>query len=202
MAQGQGHPDLPIKLVVGLGNIGGEYEATRHNAGFWFVDALASALGATFSGDHKMHGAVAKAGDVRLLKPFTFMNRSGLAVSALANFFQVPSAQILVAHDELDLPAGEVKMKFAGGHAGHNGLRDIHAKLATPEYWRLRIGIGHPRESSTPQQSVVDWVLQRPRAEERRTIDAAIDHALTAWKHCAEGNLTEAVKSVHTKRAE
>jgi peptidyl-tRNA hydrolase, PTH1 family len=201
VGQGQGHPDLPIKLVVGLGNIGGEYEATRHNAGFWFVDELAAKLGAMMNEDKKMFGAVGKAGDVRLLKPSTYMNRSGQAVAALANFFQVPAAQILVAHDELDLPAGEVKMKFGGGHAGHNGLRDIHAKLGSPDYWRLRIGIGHPRDSVNAQQPVVDWVLQKPRNDERSEIDKAIAHALSAWKSCADGLMNDAVKIIHTKRA-
>jgi PTH1 family peptidyl-tRNA hydrolase len=141
---------------------------------------------------------VGKVGDVRLLKPATYMNRSGQSVHALANFFQVPTAQILVAHDELDLPAGEVKLKFSGGHAGHNGLRDIHAKLGG-DYWRLRVGIGHPRDSVNPQQPVVDWVLQRPRGEEQLAIDRAIAHALRAWESCAVGTMAEAVKQIHTK---
>jgi peptidyl-tRNA hydrolase, PTH1 family len=199
VTSGQGHPNLPIKLVVGLGNIGGEYEHTRHNAGFWFVDALAHELGTFLSEDKKMFGDVGKAGDVRLLKPNTYMNRSGQAVAALANFFQIPTPQILVAHDELDLPAGEIKLKFGGGHAGHNGLRDIHAKLGTPEYWRLRIGIGHPRDSETPQQQVVDWVLKRPRAEEGAAIDSAIAKGKTMWPHCASGDLSQAIKTLHTK---
>lgn len=198
MNKGCGHPNEPIRLVVGLGNVGREYEATRHNAGFWFVDALAALLGATLHEDKKLFGAVGKAGELRLLKPSTYMNRSGQAVAALAHFYQVPTAQILVAHDELDLPPGEVKLKFGGGHAGHNGLRDIHAKLS-PDYWRLRIGIGHPRDSANPLQPVVDWVLQRPLPDQRQAIDAAIARALVAWAHCAAGRMAEATKAIHTK---
>ncbi len=195
------HPNEPILLVVGLGNPGAEYAATRHNAGFWFVDALARQLGASWSNEARLQAHAAKAGNVRLLKPMTYMNRSGASVAALANFYQNPAAQIMVAHDELDLLAGEIKMKFGGGHAGHNGLRDIHAKLGTNEYWRLRIGIGHPRDSATPQQQVADWVLQRPRGEEQTPIDIAMDKALKAWPHCAAGNMADAMKVVHTKAA-
>ncbi len=196
---GTGHPSEPILLVVGLGNPGSEYAQTRHNAGFWFAHGLARQLGAQFAPDRKYFGDVAKAGDVRFIKPTTFMNRSGQSVAALANFFQIPAAQILVAHDELDLAAGEIKLKFAGGHAGHNGLRDIHAKLGTSEYWRLRIGIGHPRDSQNSAQEVADWVLQRPRAEEQTPIEIAIDKALNAWPHCAAGKMADAMKIIHTK---
>jgi peptidyl-tRNA hydrolase, PTH1 family len=193
------HPNEPIVLVVGLGNPGNDYAATRHNAGFWFVDALARDLGAQWSMESRLQAHAAKAGNVRLLKPMTYMNRSGASVAALANFYQIPAAQILVAHDELDVLAGEIKLKYSGGHAGHNGLRDIHAKLGTNEYWRLRIGIGHPRDSATSQMEVADWVLQRPRGEEQTPIDIAMDKALKAWPDCAAGKMADAMKTIHTK---
>jgi peptidyl-tRNA hydrolase, PTH1 family len=193
------HPNEPILLVVGLGNPGNDYAGTRHNAGFWFVDALAHTLGAQWAMESRLQAQAAKAGSVRLLKPMTYMNRSGASVAALANFYQIPATQILVAHDELDLIAGEIKLKFSGGHAGHNGLRDIHAKLGSNEYWRLRIGIGHPRDSATPQMEVADWVLQRPRGEEQTLIDIAMDKALKAWPDCAAGNMADAMKTIHTK---
>src|SRR3954449_12543937 len=139
---------IPLRLVVGLGNPGREHEATRHNAGFWFADALASRLGASFVNERKFLGHVARAttGDLRLLKPTTYMNLSGRAVAALAGFFAITPAEMLVVHDELDLLPGQAKMKFGGGNAGHNGLRDIGGQLGTPEFWRLRLGIGHPRD--------------------------------------------------------
>jgi peptidyl-tRNA hydrolase, PTH1 family len=189
----------PIRLVVGLGNPGPDYAATRHNAGFWWVDALARKLGTTLAPERKYFGETGRAGDVRLLKPLTYMNRSGQAVGALATFFQIMPAEILVVHDELDLKAGEIKLKFGGGHAGHNGLRDIHAALGSGEYWRLRIGIGHPRDSATPAMQVVDWVLKRPRPEEHTPIEVAMDKALNAWPHCATGDMEAAMKIVHTK---
>lgn len=189
-----------IRLVVGLGNPGREYEATRHNAGHWFVDALAAALGAAFVNEGKFHGLVARAvGDVRLLKPQTYMNLSGRAVGAIARFFAVAPADILVVHDELDLKPGEAKLKFGGGVAGHNGLRDIRAQLGTADFWRLRLGIGHPRESSIPQQEVVDYVLQPPRRDEREAIAAAIDRGLAAWPDIAGGHFERAMLSLHTR---
>ena len=189
-----------IRLVVGLGNPGREYEATRHNAGFWFADALAGRLGASFVNEGKFHGQVAKTmGDLRLLKPGTYMNLSGRSVSALVRFFAIAPDEMLVAHDELDLRVGEVKLKFGGGHAGHNGLRDLGAQLGTPEFWRLRLGIGHPRDSDLPQQDVVDYVLKPPRVEERRAIEAAIDKAQDAWPALAAGDFERAMLSLHTK---
>jgi len=189
-----------IRLVVGLGNPGREYEATRHNAGFWFADALAGRLGASFVNEGKFHGQVAKTmGDLRLLKPGTYMNLSGRSVSALVRFFAIAPDEMLVAHDELDLRVGEVKLKFGGGHAGHNGLRDLGAQLGTPEFWRLRLGIGHPRDSELPQQDVVDYVLKPPRVEERRAIEAAIDKAQDAWPALAGGDFERAMLSLHTK---
>jgi PTH1 family peptidyl-tRNA hydrolase len=189
-----------IRLVVGLGNPGREYVATRHNAGFWFAEALAAQLGASFASEGKFHGLVAKAGgDVRLLKPGTYMNLSGRSVSSLARFYAIPPDEILVAHDELDLRPGEVKLKFGGGHAGHNGLRDIVGQCGTQEFWRLRLGIGHPRDSDIPQQEVVDYVLKPPRGEERGAIESAIDKALTAWPAIAGGEFERAMLSLHTK---
>jgi peptidyl-tRNA hydrolase, PTH1 family len=191
----------PIRLVVGLGNPGREHEATRHNAGFWYADALASRLGASFSGEAKFHGRVARAvGDLRLLKPGTYMNLSGRAVAALAQFFAIAPAEILVVHDELDLRPGEAKMKFGGGHAGHNGLRDIVARLGAADFWRLRLGIGHPRDSAIPQQEVVDYVLQPPRSDERAAIADAIDRALDAWPSIATGDFERAMMALHTRR--
>ena len=190
----------PIRLVVGLGNPGREHEATRHNAGYWYADALAVRLGTSFSGEAKFHGRVARAvGDLRLLKPGTYMNLSGRAVAALAQFFTIAPAEILVVHDELDLPPGEVKMKFGGGHAGHNGLRDIVARLGVAEFWRLRLGIGHPRDSAIPQQEVVDYVLQPPRKDERAAIEHAIDRALDAWPPIGAGDFERAMMALHTR---
>ena len=190
----------PIRLVVGLGNPGREHESTRHNAGFWFVDALVSRLGASFVSEGKFHGRVARAdGDLRILKPGTYMNLSGRAVSALARFFAISAEEMLVVHDELDLPPGELRMKFAGGLAGHNGLRDIAAQLGTPEFWRLRFGIGHPRDSAIAQE-VVHYVLQPPRAEERAAILAAMDEALDAWPAIAAGDFERAMLLLHTRK--
>ena len=190
-----------IRLVAGLGNPGREYAATRHNAGFWFADALALRLGAAFASEGKFHGQVAKpGGDLRLLKPGTYMNLSGRAVSALVRFFTIAPEEILVVHDELDLQPGEAKVKFGGGTAGHNGLRDIAAQLGTPDFWRLRIGIGHPRDSSIPQQHVADYVLGPPPADERAAIEAAIDRSLDAWPAIAAGDFARAMLSLHTRK--
>ena len=188
-----------IRLVVGLGNPGREHEATRHNAGFWFVDALAKQERASFAAESKFHGQVARAGEVRLLKPGTYMNLSGRAVASLAHFFDIAPGEILVVHDELDLLPGEAKMKFGGGNAGHNGLRDVDAKLGTPDFWRLRLGIGHPRDSAIPQQDVVDYVLRPPLAAERIQIEAAIDRALAAWPAIAADDFERAMQMLHTK---
>lgn len=188
-----------IRLVVGLGNPGREHDATRHNAGFWFVDALAKQERISFAAEAKFHGQVARAGEVRFLKPGTYMNLSGRAVAAISRFFAIEPLEILVAHDELDLLPGEAKMKFGGGNAGHNGLRDIDAQLGTPEFWRLRIGIGHPRDSAIPQQEVVDYVLRPPFADERVQIGAAIARALAAWPAVAAGDFERAMLVLHTK---
>jgi PTH1 family peptidyl-tRNA hydrolase len=190
-----------IRLVAGLGNPGREHAATRHNAGFWFADALASRLGVAFVTEGRFHGQVAKAGaDLRLLKPATYMNLSGRSVSGVARFFGIAADGILAVHDELDLPAGEAKMKFGGGTAGHNGLRDIAAQLGTPDFWRLRIGIGHPRDSAIPQQDVADYVLAPPAGGERAAIAAAIDRSLDAWPAIAAGDFERAMLLLHTRK--
>jgi len=189
----------PIRLVAGLGNPGRGYARTRHNAGFWFADALAQKLGASFAAEAKFEGDIAKAGNVRIAKPSTFMNLSGRCVAAVARFFGIAADEILVVHDELDLRPGEAKMKLAGGHAGHNGLRDIQAQLGTPDFWRLRLGIGHPRDSELTEQEVVDYVLKPPRAEELAAIDSSLARALDAWPDIAAGDMEKAMMFLHTK---
>jgi len=190
----------PVRLVAGLGNPGREYAFTRHNAGFWFLDALAVKLGAAFRSEGKFQGHVAKAaGDLRLLKPTTHMNLSGRSVSAAARFFGIPPAEVLVVHDELDLLPGEAKMKFGGGVAGHNGLKDIGTQLGTKDFWRLRIGIGHPRDSSIPQQDVADYVLAPPALSDGKVITEALDRALDAWPAIEAGEFERAMLLLHTK---
>ena len=191
----------PIRLVAGLGNPGRGYARTRHNAGFWFADALAATLGATFAHEARFAADVAKSGDVRICKPMTFMNASGRSVAAIARFFGVAPDAILVVHDELDLSAGDAKIKLGGGHAGHNGLRDVHAQLGTPDYWRLRLGIGHPRNTEMPEREVVDYVLKPPDTADRDAIEAAIDRALGVWPDIAAGDMERAMMVVHTKVA-
>ncbi|MDE2295009.1 MAG: aminoacyl-tRNA hydrolase [Gammaproteobacteria bacterium] len=164
--------ELPLKIIAGLGNPGPEHQSTRHNAGFWFVDALANRHGGEFRDYRKYSGETARvtiAGrEIILLKPTTYMNRSGLAIRQLSDFFKVPPEQILVVHDELDLPVGTARFKFGGGHGGHNGLRDTIAHVGE-NFWRLRLGIGHPGTKA----EVIDYVLTRaPRAEEDAIIDA------------------------------
>jgi len=189
----------PIRLVAGLGNPGREYARTRHNAGFWFVDELARKLGASLAMESKFAGEVAKAGELRLVKPSTFMNLSGRSVAALARFYAIAPDEILVVHDELDLKPGEAKMKLGGGVAGHNGLKDIRAQLGTPDFWRLRLGIGHPRDSELTEQQVVDYVLKPPRSEEQGAIESAIARSLDAWPDIATGDMERAMMKLHTK---
>ena len=191
--------EATIRLVAGLGNPGREHAATRHNAGFWFVDALARELGATFAHEARFLGEVARAGDVRLVKPMTYMNLSGRAVGGLARFYDYLPGEILVVHDELDLRPGDVRLKLGGGVAGHNGLRDIQAQLGSADFWRLRIGIGHPRDSELPQQQVVDYVLKPPRSEERAAIADALDKGLRAWRDIARGDMERAMQDLHTR---
>ncbi|MCK5263401.1 MAG: aminoacyl-tRNA hydrolase, partial [Gammaproteobacteria bacterium] len=184
---------IDLKLIVGLGNPGSEYTETRHNAGFWFVEELAAAHGAQFRSEKKFHGEVAKihiAGrDIWLLKPQTFMNRSGQAIKSLASFYRMNAENILVAHDELDLEVGVIKLKMGGGHGGHNGLRDTIAHLGTKEFHRLRIGIGHPGS----KDQVVDYVLHRPSQDERIGIDNAISDAQSVMPLLAEGAMEKAM---------
>ena len=189
-----------IKLFVGLGNPGPDYAATRHNAGFWFIDELARQLNAPMSMDKSHFGMVGRATvkgqTVWLLQPQTFMNLSGKSVASLAKFFKIAPDEILVVHDELDVPAGQAKVKFAGGHAGHNGLRDIHAKLGTGDYWRLRIGIGHPGVG----KDVADWVLKKPILDERIAIDQTIDRSLKAVPDFLAGDTEKAMLQIHTSK--
>ena len=188
-----------IRLLVGLGNPGPEYEGTRHNAGFWFIDDVARALKVSLQPERSYFGLVARAntahGPVWLLEPMTFMNLSGKSVSALARFFKINPDEILVAHDELDLMPGEVKMKRGGSHAGHNGLRDIQAQLGTNDYWRLRLGIGHPGVKS----EVVNHVLRKPPQAEREAIEDAIAKGLTALDLLLAGEMDKALLKVHAK---
>jgi len=189
----------PIRLVAGLGNPGRQYAATRHNAGFWFVDELARKLGAPLAPESRFAGDVGKAGALRLLKPSTYMNESGRSVAALAHFFDIAPEEIVIVHDELDLRAGEAKMKLGGGVAGHNGLRDIKDALGSADFWRLRLGIGHPRDSELPQQDVVDYVLKPPHADERKLLDSAMTRSLAAWPDIARGDMERAMMTLHTK---
>lgn len=194
-----------IRLIVGLGNVGAEYEATRHNAGFWYADAIARRFGARFSAERKFHGTVARArigGDeLWLLKPSTYVNRSGQAVVALALYYRILPTQILVAHDELDLLPGAIKLKLGGGTAGHNGLKDTQARLSTAEFWRLRIGIGHPRAFNL-DQDVADFVLHPPRKDEQAAIDAAIERGESIVELLVEGKFEAAMLKLHTRQAE
>jgi peptidyl-tRNA hydrolase, PTH1 family len=193
---------MAIRLIVGLGNVGKEYEDTRHNAGFWFVDELARAQGASLSKEAKFFGAAGKAmiaaHPVWLLEPSTYMNRSGQSVAALANFYRITSEEILVVHDELDLMPGQIKMKKGGGHAGHNGLKDIQAKLGSADFWRLRLGIGHPRTLNLTQQ-VVDFVLHAPSRSDRQLIDECIEHALPCLPDFAAGHMEIGVMKLHRR---
>ena len=188
-----------MKLIVGLGNPGRKYEATRHNAGFWWVDALARRERADFRKETRFHGSVAKAGTQWLLKPGTYMNESGRAVGALASFYRIDAADILVVHDELDLPPGGVKLKFGGGLGGHNGLKDIAAVLGTQDFWRLRIGIGHPREYTAGDQEPVDYVLHAPRADEHTAIEEAMTKTFEIWPLIAAHDMQAAMLKLHTK---
>lgn len=186
-----------IRLFVGLGNPGNEYEDTRHNAGFWYIDALARRLGVHLQPDRAYHGLVARAntpqGPVWLLQPHTYMNLSGKAVAALARFFKVQPEEVLVAHDELDLLPGQVKLKKGGGHAGHNGLRDIHAQLGSPDHWRLRLGIGHPGV----KHEVAAYVLRKPPQAEREALEKCIAQSMDATECFLLGDMEAAIKRIH-----
>ncbi|MDR3323166.1 MAG: aminoacyl-tRNA hydrolase [Zoogloeaceae bacterium] len=188
----------PPRLIVGLGNPGPDYEATRHNVGFWFVDRLAAKLSVRLAPQPKFFGNAGRQGEVWFLEPATFMNRSGQAVGALARFYKMLPNEVLVIHDDLDLPPGGIRLKQGGGNGGHNGLKDIQSALATPDFWRLRLGIGHPRQLGMTQQ-VVDFVLSRPRAEEQPAIEAALASSLDAWPALAAGDYEKAQRLLHRK---
>lgn len=186
-----------IKLFVGLGNPGDKYERTRHNAGFWWIDQIAAQTNTKLVSDTKFLGIIGKINQESwLLKPTTFMNLSGKAVAALANYYKITPAEILVIHDELDLPAGGIKLKFSGGHGGHNGLKDIHAALGTPNYWRLRIGIGHPGD----RNEVVNFVLKPPLKDEKNAIDDSITESAKLFDLMLAGEFENAMLKLHTKK--
>lgn len=188
-----------IQLIVGLGNPGPRYQSTRHNAGFWYVDHIAQTLSLKFRhearfqadlAEYKHNGQV-----VRLLKPQTFMNLSGTSVQACAHFYKIPHTAIVIVHDELDLNCGSIKLKWAGGHAGHNGLRDIHNKLSTADYWRLRIGIDHPRNHHG--QAVADYVLSPPDKAQQSLILEAIDRGHRALPDLLSGQIHKAQQQLN-----
>ena len=195
-------PTPPIRLLVGLGNPGPEYEKTRHNAGCWAIDEMARVLGATgFSPDKKMKADVASAmvdgRKVWLIKPQTYMNCSGQSVGPFARFHDIQPEEVLVLHDELDLLPGQLRVKLGGSSGGHNGLKDIQSALGTPDYWRLRIGIGHPR-SLQLNQGVADFVLHRPRQDEQIEIERAIDRVAAQSQLLVGGDMAEAQRLLHT----
>ncbi|SFI16892.1 aminoacyl-tRNA hydrolase [Nitrosomonas sp. Nm34] len=191
-----------MKLIVGLGNPGEKYAATRHNAGFHWLCRLAEQLSITFKSEVKFHGLCANVvfdnEQFWLLKPQTYMNASGMAVAALSRFYKISPHQLLVVYDELDLPPGTAKLKLGGGAGGHNGLKDIITRLATQDFWRLRIGVGHPGNKN----EVVDYVLHPPRKEEALLIDDAIQRSLVIWPLIASGDYTAAMHKLHTKQKE
>ena len=186
----------PPRLVIGLGNPGPEYVQTRHNAGFWFCERLCDQLKIRLQRESRFDGLVAQSREagVIVLLPQTFMNRSGQAVGALARFYRIEPHQMLVVHDELDIAPGQLRVKFGGGLGGHNGLKDITAHLGTQDYWRLRIGIGHPGD----RNEVVNYVLKPARREEQYDIDDAINRALAAWPKFASGDYAAATQLLNT----
>ena len=190
-----------MKLVAGLGNPGRKYQATRHNAGFWWVERLAESAQVALRAEARFHGRVGRLapphGSAWLLLPETFMNHSGRAVAALANFYRIAPQEILVVHDELDLPPGTARLKRGGGTGGHNGITDVAACLGSKDFWRLRIGIGHPGV----RDAVIDYVLCPPRLEERGPIDAAIARSLELWPLMVEAKMEAAMLKLHTKEA-
>jgi PTH1 family peptidyl-tRNA hydrolase len=193
---------MPIRLIVGLGNPGADYEQTRHNAGFWLVDNLANSLpNARLQRESGFNAMVAKTiiggTQLWLLEPQTYMNRSGQSVGAIARFYKIQPDEVLVVHDELDLMPGAAKLKKGGSSGGHNGLKDITAALGTQDYWRLRIGIGHPRTLNL-NQPVADFVLHRPRREEQLLIEEAIEKALRIIPTAVAGDFNKATMELHT----
>jgi peptidyl-tRNA hydrolase, PTH1 family len=188
-----------IRLIAGLGNPGSEYAATRHNAGFWLVEEIADRLKTSLVPERGYFGKVARLNvggrPLWLLEPTTFMNHSGKSVAALARFFKIEPNEILVAHDELDLIPGQVKLKLGGSHAGHNGLKDIHGQLGSADYWRLRIGIGHPGVKA----EVIDYVLKRPSAEHRVEIEKAIEQSLSGLELLLDGEMERATMKINAR---
>lgn len=191
---------MNIRMIVGLGNPGSKYDKTRHNAGFWFVDEIARHMSGQFRMDAKFNGELLRAShhsrDLWLLKPQTFMNRSGQSVGPLARFYKIPAEEILVVHDELDIDPGRLKLKLGGGHGGHNGLKDIQAALGTADFWRLRVGIGHPGH----RDQVVGFVLKAPPASERDLIHRAIEHAADHIDLLVDGPKEAAVERINGYR--
>ncbi|ATD65072.1 aminoacyl-tRNA hydrolase [Neisseria weixii] len=189
----------PIKMIVGLGNPGKEYEATRHNVGFWLLDELAWQWKATFKEEKKFFGEVARVsrseGDVWLIKPMMFMNRSGQAVAALAQFYKIEPEEILVVHDELDIECGRIKFKLGGGNGGHNGLKDIQARLGTPNFYRLRLGIDHPGDKAL----VPAYVLNKPSAEHRQLIEDSVNKSIKGIPLLTAGEFEEAQRFLHSR---
>jgi peptidyl-tRNA hydrolase, PTH1 family len=195
-----------IKLIVGLGNPGDEHLSDRHNAGFWLCDILARNLNCSFSVEKSQKALVSKAQfnqqNIWIIKPQTYMNLSGEAVGAIAKFYQIDPSQILVIHDELDLPAGVTRLKSGGGTGGHNGLKSINTHLGTPNYWRLRVGIGHPRDTvppGSPHQEVASYVLKRPPQKEMDLIEQSFAKVLQVLPQIISGDLNEAMKLLHTQ---
>jgi PTH1 family peptidyl-tRNA hydrolase len=185
----------PPRLIVGLGNPGNEYADNRHNLGFWFIERLARDLKVPLAPQGKFFGVCGRMDEQWLLQPMTYMNRSGQAVAALARFYKISAEDILVVHDDLDLEPGSIRLKQGGGNGGHNGLKDIQAHLSVPDFWRLRLGIGHPGE----RNEVINYVLQAPRREEQELIDHALDRCLQAWPKLGAGDYAAAQRQLHTK---
>ncbi|MEM7206913.1 MAG: aminoacyl-tRNA hydrolase [Pseudomonadota bacterium] len=195
-----GTAETSIDLIVGLGNPGSEYAETRHNAGFWLVDEIARTDRQTFASETRFHGDVATtqigARKVRLLKPTTFMNRSGQSVATMARYFKIPVENVLVVHDELDLSAGDARIKFGGGHGGHNGLRDMIAHFGSPNFWRIRLGISHPGH----QSDVVNYVLKPPSRDDREKIDETISVILSVMPMVVDNDIQKATQKVHSRK--
>ena len=191
-----------LRLIVGLGNPGTEYLRTRHNAGFWFIDALAQRLGARFGNDSKLHGETAKASldgmPLWLFKPTTFMNKSGIAVASALRYYKIEPQEMLVAHDDLDLLPGPARIKFDGGHGGQNGLRDIFSHLGDGKFHRLRLGIGHPGH----RDKVSPWVVGRPGVADENAIVDAVAAALDVLPLAVNGEFEKAMKLLHTTEAD
>lgn len=197
----------PIDLIVGLGNPGPEYAATRHNAGFWFVDLLAREHGGSFSRERKLQGETAEiavAGTrIRLLKPSTYMNLSGQSVGATVNYYKIPTERVLVAYDELDLPPGRAQLKFDGGSAGHNGIGSVIEHIGT-KFWRLRFGVGHPRdqERTGGRKDVIDHVLKRAGGDEETTLRAKLTEAAALLPMLLEQGAERVKNRLHTRKPE